>query len=158
MLYYINQCILLNLSKRQLLEKIKSNEYERLDEKTKLKLINEENLEINDFVKNPIVIKNTNNYEVINEKILKQLILEELESFMNELGNGFCFIVVELKVTELRKEYIGQVEVYMNYIDKNLRSINQDRTIGIIIVRKDNKFVLEYSSDRRIFETTYQIS
>lgn len=69
-----------------------------------------------------------------------------------------CFIVVELKVTELRKEYIGQVEVYMNYMDKNVRSINQDRTIGIIIVRKDNKFVLEYSSDRRIFETTYQIS
>ena len=184
--YYISLVEEYNLSIRELREKIKNNEYERLDEKTKLKLINKEKIEVNDFVKNPIVIKNTNNYEGINEKILKKLILEDLESFMNELGNGFCFIgseykikvgdsynyidlllfnylyncfiVVELKVTELRKEYIGQVEVYMNYIDKNVRSINQDRTIGIIIVRKDNKFVLEYSSDRRIFETTYQIS
>ncbi len=184
--YYVNISINLHLSVRELILKIKSNEYERLEEKTKLKLINKENINVNDFVKNPIVIKNTNNYEVINEKILKQLILEDLESFMRELGNGFsfigseykikigesynyidlllfnyiynCFIVVELKVTELRKEHIGQIKVYMNYIDKNVRNIYQDRTIGIIIVRKDNKFILEYSSDKRIFETTYQIS
>ena len=174
------------MSKRELRNRIKNNEYERIDDKTKLKLISDEKLEVNDFVKNPIVIKNTNNYEVINEKILKQLILEDLESFMRELGKGFsfigseykikigdsynyidlllfnyiynCFIVVELKVTELRKEHIGQIEVYMNYIDKNVRNIYQDRTIGIVIVRKDNRFILEYSSDKRIFETTYQIS
>ena len=184
--YYIEIVVNNHISVRELETKIKSNEYERLDEKTKLKLINEENIVVNDFVKNPIVIKNTNNYEVINEKILKQLILEDLESFMRELGKGFsfigseykikigdsynyidlllfnyiynCFIVVELKVTELRKEHIGQIEVYMNYIDKNVRNIYQDRTIGIVIVRKDNKFILEYSSDKRIFETTYQIS
>ena len=45
----------------------------------------------------------------------------------------------------------------MNYIDKNIKSINQDKTIGIIIVKKDNKFILEYSSDKRIFETKYII-
>ena len=181
-LYYINISSQLNLSKRQLSEKIRSNEYERLDDKTKLKLISEEKLEVNDFVKNPIVIKN-NNYEVINEKILKQLILEDLENFMKELGNGFsfvgseykikigdsynyidlllfnikykCYVVVELKVTELRKEHIGQIQVYMNYIDDNVKSIEENKTIGIIIVKKDNKFILEYSSDKRIFETTY---
>ena len=114
-------------------------------------------------------IKNSYNYEVITEKILKQLILEDLPSFLSELGEGFCFIkdeykikigssynyidlllfnykynsfvVVELKVTELKKEYIGQIQVYMNYIDKNLRSINQDRTIGIIICKKDKAFI-----------------
>ena len=133
-------------------------------------------------MKKPIVIKN-NNYEVINEKILKQLILEDLENFMKELGNGFsfvgseykirsgdsynyidlllfnikykCYVVVELKVTELRKEHIGQIQVYMNYIDDNVKSIEENKTIGIIIVKKDNKFILEYSSDKRIFETTY---
>ena len=181
--YYIKVCMEQNLSVRQLKEKIKANEYDRLDDKTKLKLINEEKLEINDFVKNPIVIKNKNNYEIINEKILKQIILEDLDNFMEELGNGFsyikneykiklgdsynyidlllfniqynCYVVIELKVVELKKEHIGQIQVYMNYIDKNIKNINHDKTIGIIIVRKDNKFILEYSSDERIYETTY---
>ena len=182
-LYYINISIEQNLSKRRLREKRKSNEYERLDDKTKLKLINLEKLEINEFVKNPIVIKNKNNFEVINEKILKELILEDLDNFMEELGSGFsyikneykiklgdsynyidlllfniqynCYVVIELKVVELKKEHIGQIQVYMNYIDKNIKNINHDKTIGIIIVKKDNKFILEYSSDERIYETTY---
>lgn len=68
-----------------------------------------------------------------------------------------CYVVVELKTTELKKEHIGQIQVYINYIDKNIKSINQDNTIGIIIVKKDNKFIIEYSSDERIFETTYKI-
>ena len=66
-----------------------------------------------------------------------------------------CFVVIELKITELKKEHIGQIEIYMNYIDKNVRHINQDKTIGIIICKKDNKFIMEYCSDSRIFETTY---
>jgi len=46
----------------------------------------------------------------------------------------------------------------MNYIDKNVKSINHNKTIGIIIVKKGNKFILEYSSDNRIFETTYMLN
>ena len=68
-----------------------------------------------------------------------------------------CFVVVELKVTELKKEYIGQIEVYMNYIDKNLRKLTQDKMIGIIICKKDNKFIMEYCSDKRILAKEYQI-
>ncbi len=68
--YYINQVKARNLSKRQLEEIIKSKEYERLDESTKLKLINQEQLEIKDLIPNPIQIKNNNNYEIITEKIL----------------------------------------------------------------------------------------
>ena len=48
-------------------------------------------------------------------------------------------MVVELKVTELRKDHIGQIEVYMNYVDRNIKTINQDKTIGIIICRKDKQ-------------------
>ena len=65
-------------------------------------------------------------------------------------------MVVELKVTELKKEHIGQIEVYMNYIDKNIREINQDKTIGIIICKKGNKFIMEYCSDSRILAREYQ--
>ena len=181
--YYINQTINRNLSKRELQEIIKLNEYERLPKETKEKLINKEQVKINDFIKNPIIIINKYGYSDISEKVLKQLILEDIPSFLKELGDGFCFIdseykikigntynyidlllfnyvynafvVVELKVTELRKEHIGQIEVYMNYIDKNIKSINQDKTIGIIISKKDNKFVIEYASDERIFNSIY---
>ena len=66
-----------------------------------------------------------------------------------------CYVVAELKVIELKKEHIGQIEVYMNYIDKTIKGINQDKTIGIIIVRKNNKFIMEYCSDKRILSKEY---
>ncbi len=183
MYYYFNQCINYNLSKRQLQEKIKSKEYERLDDKTRYKLINQEQTKVSDFIKNPIHIKNSYNYKEISEKMLKQLILEDMDKFLAELGGGFCYIgneykiklgerynyidlflynikykcyvVVELKVTELKSEHIGQIEKYMNYIDKNVKSNYEDDTIGIIICKKDNQFIMEYCSDDRIFRTTY---
>ena len=68
--YYINIIEQYNLSIRELRNRIKSNEYEKLPNKTKDKLINENNSNITDLVKNPILIKNTNNYEIISEKIL----------------------------------------------------------------------------------------
>ena len=138
-----------------------------------------------DFVKNPILIKNNFGYKEISEKVLKKLILENIESFMNELGNSFCFVgseykikigdrynyidlllfnieyncyvVIELKVTELKKEHVGQIQVYMNYIDKNLKNINQNKTIGIIICKKENKYVIEYCSDDRIIAREYKL-
>ena len=183
--YYINISEQRNLSIRQLREKIKSNEYERLPEDFRNKLTNKEKLIVTDFVKNPIIIKNSNNLEIFSEKVLQKLILEDIESFMNELGNSFCFIgseykiriddtfnyidlllfnieyncyvVVELKVTELKKEHIGQIQVYMNYIDENLRKLSQDKTIGIIICRQDNQYVIQYCSDERIIAREYEL-
>lgn len=185
LIYYINITISQNLSKRELRNKIKNKEYERLDEKTKNKLINNEKLNIKDNIKNPILIKNIHNYIEITKKILQKLVLEDISSFMKELGDSFsfidneykikiddrynyidlllfnikfnCYVVVELKVTELKKEHIGQIQVYMNYIDKNLKKINQDKTIGIIICKKENKYVIEYSSDVRIVVRTYEL-
>ena len=181
--YYIKITEKQNLSYRELRNKIKNNEYERLDNSTKEKLKKEEKLQVQDLVKKPIILKTDK--EIIKEKALQQLILEDMSSFLKELGNGFsyidneykikignnynyidlllfnyiynCFIVIELKVTELKKEHIGQIETYMNYIDKNLKTINQDKTIGIIITKKDNKFIMEYCSDKRILNTTYEL-
>ena len=65
--------------------------------------------------------------------------------------------MVELKVTELKKEHIGQIQVYMNYIDKNVRKINHDKTIGIIICRQDNSYVIKYCSDNRIISRIYEL-
>ena len=183
--YYIKISIEQNLSVRQLRERIKNKEYERLDSKTKEKLITKEETTLIDLIKNPIVIKNNNNKEIISEKVLQKIILEDLDDFLKELGDSFCyianeykikigntynyidlllynyeyncFIVVELKVTELKKEHIGQIEIYMNYIDKNLRKVTQDKTIGIIICKKDNKFIMEYCSDSRILSKEYKL-
>ncbi len=184
--YYIKITEEQNLSKRKLREKIKNKEYERLDEKTKHKLIKQENNKIEDFIKDPIIIKNKNNYDSVSEKLLQQLILEDIPSFLSELGSGFsfikneypikigntynyidlllynidfnCYVVIELKTTELKKEHIGQIEIYMNYIDKNIKKIYQEKTIGIIICKKDNKFIISYASDERIISRKYVLN
>ena len=184
--YYIKISEEQNLSVRELRTRIKNNEYERLDDKTKEKLKEKKsNNEVTDYIKNPILINNKNNYNEISEKMLQKIILEDIESFLKELGSSFsfigseykikigdrynyidlllfnyefnCFVVVELKVTELKKEHIGQIEVYMNYIDNNLRKATQDKTIGIIICKKDNKFIIEYASDKRILSREYEL-
>ena len=185
MKYYINQAEKLFLTTRELRQRIKNNEYERLDESTKEKLKEKEELKLPDLVKDPIQIRNTSGNNEISEKVLQKFILEDIESFLKELGNGFCFIgseykikigdrynyidlllfnyefncfvVVELKVSELKKEHIGQIEFYMNYIDKNLKNINQNKTIGIIICKKENKYVIEYCSDDRIISREYEL-
>ena len=155
--YYINQCKIFNLTKRELREKIKNKEYQRLPEETKNKLVTQDETKVTDFIKNPIIINNKGKYDFITEKVLQQLILEDIPSFLKELGEGFtfldneykiklgdkynyidlllynikfkCYIVVELKIGTLKKEHIGQIKTYMNYIDKNVKTINEDNTI-----------------------------
>ena len=112
--YYIRIIENQNLSIRQLRERIKSNEYERLDEETKNKLVNNEIENVTDFVKNPILIKNNTNYENVSEKILQKLILEDMSSFLKELGLGFSYIDNEYKI-KLGDKY--------NYIDLLLFNI-----------------------------------
>ena len=183
--YYIKDTINKNLSVRELEFKIKSNEYERLPIETKNKLILDDEIETTDLVPNPILIRNKNNIDIATEKALHNLILEDIESFMKELGNSFafmgseykikidgrynyidlllynikykCYVVVELKVTELRKEHTGQIMIYMNYIDKNIKTIEENDTVGIIICKQDNEYVIKYCSDDRIIAREYEL-
>ena len=183
--YYSMIAIQLSLSVRELRTRIKNKEYERLDEETKEKLNSNDSQKITEYITNPIIINNKNRYEEISEKVLQKIILEDIPSFLDELGTGFtfikneykikigerynyidlllfnyiynCFTVVELKIGELKKEHIGQIEVYMNYIDKNVKKRTHDKTIGIILVRKNNKYVVEYCSDHRIQAREYVI-
>ena len=184
-IYYINLAINNNLGYRELGRRIKSKEYNRLSIETKNKLIHDENIEIKDLVPNPILIRNKDNIEVLTEKSLHQLILEDIESFMKELGGNLsfvgseykikigdsqnridlllfnikynCYVVVELKVTEFKAEYISQVQKYMNYIDKNIKETSNNNTMGILICKRENKFVIEYCSDDRIAVREYEL-
>lgn len=183
--YYIKISEEQNLSVRNLRDKIKSKEYERLDEKTKNKIINKLEYDAVDFVKNPILIKNSYDYENISEKILQKLILENISSFLRELGAGFsyidneykikvgdtynyidlllynikfkCYVVIELKVTKLKKEHTGQIQTYMNYIDRNVKEVNDNKTVGIIICKKNNEYVIDYCSDNRVIAREYEL-
>ena len=113
-MYYVKQCEINNLDVRSLRKRIKNKEYERLDEQTKLKLITEEEPKVKDLIKNPIIINNKNSYETISEKVLQKIILEDISSFLKELGNGFSFIDNEYKI-KLGNKY--------NYIDLLLYNI-----------------------------------
>ena len=183
--YYIELTKINNLSVRQLRDKIKSNEYERIPEDTRNKLINKVGSNVVDFVKNPILIRNSDKYNIFSEKVLQKLILEDIENFLDELGSGFtfikseypikidgrynyidlllynikykCYVVVELKVTELKKEHTGQIMTYMNYIDKNIKTIDENDTVGIIICKQDNEYVIKYCSDNRIIAREYEL-
>ena len=183
--YYIKIAEEENLSVRKLRERIKNNEYERLDDKTKIKLSDREKTDAHDFIKNPILIRNKFDTDKLSEKMLKQSVLEDLSHFLNELGSGYafigeeypiklgdrynyidillyninynCYVVVELKIGEIKKEHIGQVQTYMNYIDKNLKTINQNDTIGIIICKKGNSFIMQYVTNKNIYEREYEL-
>ena len=148
-------------------------------------MVNKLETNVIDFVKNSILIKNVYKYENISEKLLQKLILEDITSFMKKLGTGFsfidnefkikvgnsynyidlllynikykCYVVVELKVTELKKEHTGQIMIYMNYIDKNIKEINNNNTMGILICKRENRFVIEYCSDERIAVREYEL-
>ncbi|CCY46871.1 putative uncharacterized protein [Firmicutes bacterium CAG:822] len=179
--YYIYITDKQNLSVRELREKIKFNEYERIGYKEEL-----EEPKINTFIKNPIIIKVGDKKEKLSEYALHQSILENIDDFLKELGIGFtyvgsevkikmgdtynyidflffntnynCYVVIELKVTEMKAEYIGQITKYINYVDKNIKELFNDKTVGVIICKKENKFVMEYCTNPKIFTTTYKTS
>ena len=93
------------------------------------------------FIKNEYKIKVGDSYNYI-DLLLYNIIYK-------------CYVVVELKVTDLKKEHIGQIEAYMSYIDKHVKNIYHNKTIGIIITKYGDDFVMEYCSDKRIYDTTY---
>ena len=177
--YYIYITSKLNLSVRELREKIKSNEYERIGNKIEL-----EKPKVNTLIKNPILIKVKNKNNKLTEYALHQSILENIDDFLKELGIGFtyvgnevkikigntyhyidfllfnvkfnCYVVVELKVVNFKAEYIGQITKYINYVDKNIKEIHNEKTVGVIICKKENKYVMEYCTNPQIFVRTYE--
>jgi len=179
--YYIYICESQNISVRELREKIKSKEYERIGFKEEL-----ESPKVNTLIKDPIVIKTKNIPKKITEYMLHNLILENIDSFLKELGIGFtyvghevkitigkdkhsmdfllfnykfnCFVVIEIKITEFKAEHIGQIKKYINYVDENIKEPFNDKTVGIVICKDINGYVLKYCTDERIFMTTYQLT
>ena len=186
MKYYLNLSNKLCLTKLELRTKIKSKEYERLDSKIKEKLMKQEEVSVKDKMPDPIVLEGLEYKEKLTEKIVQKWIDENPASFCEALGEGYSYIksqykikicsnynyidvllfnvidmncvVVEIKVTELKKEHIGQIETYMNYVDINLKKDFHNKTTGILLVRENNKWLIKYINNDGIMIRKYVTS
>ena len=183
LLYYINCINKMNLTTRELDSKLKSKEYERLDSKIKEKLVKQEEVSVKDKIPDPIVLEGLEYKERLTEKIVQKWIDENPTLFCKSLGEGYSYIesqykikigsnynyidvllfntidlnyvVVEIKVTELKKEHIGQIETYMNYVDANLKKEFHNKTTGILLVRENNKWLIKYINNNGIIVRNY---
>ena len=183
--YYINMCIKKNLSKRALEKEIKNNAFERLSlaDKENIKLISDKNevLTIKDTLKDPVLIPINEDLDNISEEKLAKIIRKELEIFLLELGHGYayigkevrmgesycdllffnteflCYVVIELKTRKIKKEDIGQLEYYINYVDENMKKESFNPTIGVLVAKEGNYLVMKYCTNKNIYKTTYKI-
>ena len=178
LLYYINCINKMNLTTRELDLKLKSKEYERRDSKIKEKLMKQEEGSVKDKIPDPIVLEGLEYKEKLTEKVVQKWIDENPASFCKSLGEGYSyiesqykikigsnynyidillfnyisnsFVVVKIKVTELKKEHIGQIETYMNYVDANLKKEFHNKTTGVLLVRENNKWLIKYINNNDI--------
>ena len=182
--YFINLCIKNNLSERELTREIKSNAYERLvDKPDKIDIIVPVKQSITTDMKNPIIIPVKS--EVASEHDLELNILANLDFFFKQLGNGFlyaghqykisdgknsyyvdillfnykmnAFVVVELKLRSLRKEDKAQMEFYMKLVDEQVKKPFHNRTIGIIITKESEKFIINFVKEDDIIPLYYEL-
>jgi len=178
--YYSGICKSQNLSVRDLNDRVKSNEYERIGYKEELS-----EPKVNTLIKEPIIIKTRKIPEKITEYALHNFILEDMKHFLKELGTGFayiddevkikindnyhyidfllfnvkfnCYVAIELKITKAKPEHIGQIKKYITYVDKHIKEPENNNTVGVIICSNKNKIVMDYCTDERIFTTTYEL-
>ena len=182
--YFINLCIKNNLSERELINEIKSNAYERLvDKPDKIDIIVPVKQSITTDMKNPIIIPVKS--EVASEHDLELNILANLDFFFKQLGNGFlyaghqykisdgknsyyidillfnykmnAFVVVELKLRSLRKEDKAQMEFYMKLIDEQVKEVYHNKTIGIIISKESDEFIVNFVRRDDIIPLSYEL-
>jgi len=170
--YYLNLSNKLCLTKRELRLRIKSNEYNRLPVEVKEKLRSNEVVSTSEKVPSPVVLQDLKVDGKLTEKMVQTWIDENPIKFCNALGEGYTYcgsqykikigvnynfidvllfnvldmnyVVVEIKVTEIKKEHIGQIQTYMNYIDINLKKEFHNKTTGILLVRENNKWLIKY--------------
>ena len=170
--YYLDLSNKLCLTKRELRLRIKSDEYNRLPVEVKEKLKSNEVISNSEKVPSPVVLHDLRVDGKLTEKLVQALIDENPINFCNALGEGYTYcgsqykikiganynyidvllfnvmdmnyVVVEIKVTELKKEYVGQIQTYMNYVDVNLKKEFHNKTTGILLVRQNNKRLIKY--------------
>ncbi len=143
-----------------------------------------------DLVKDPFVlefldIKENTKYL---ESDLERNILEHLKEFLLELGKGFmfvgsqvritmeeehfypdlvfynrllkCFVIIDLKIGKITHQDIGQMQMYVNYYDRDIKSSEENKTVGILLSTEKNETVVKYTlpeNNDSIFSSEYKL-
>lgn len=170
MLWYINQTHKNGWSRSMVLNQFKVKAYERslIEPETSPDITTSTEL-TNELFKDTYVFDFIDINNIKAEKELQNSLIQNISKFILELGNGFSFVsekyklkvedeyyeidllfyhipshsyvVIELKTTKFKPEYIGQLLFYTNYIDTYIKSENDSNTIGIVLCPEANGFV-----------------
>ena len=71
-----------------------------------------------------------------------------------------CFVLLDLKIGKIMHQDIGQMQMYANYYDREIKINDENPTIGILLCKEKNDFVIEYTlpkDNNRIFAKEYQL-
>lgn len=184
-----------NWSVRELQRQYDSALYTRLTlsrEKDKLKELSEKGLvlqEPKDAIKDPYILEFIGLPEksTYSESQLEEELINKLEHFLLELGNGFtfvarqkrisfddkhfrvdlvfynrilkCFVLIDLKIGEIKHQDIGQMQMYVNYYDREIKLEDENKTIGIVLCQNKSESVVEYTlpeDNKQIFASKYK--
>lgn len=184
-----------NWSVRELQRQFDSALYTRLvlsRDKEKVKELSEKGLVLEkpkDAIKDPYILEfiGLPEHTEYSESDLEQELIDKLEHFLLELGNGFtfvarqkrisfedkhfridlvfynrilkCFVLIDLKIGEIKHQDLGQMQMYVNYYDREIRLEDENKTIGIVLCKDKSESVVEYTlpeNNEQIFASKYQ--
>ena len=184
--YYINEVITRQLSVRELERLIKTNTYEREKSNQITYEDDKKNIDVS-ILKEPYILDFLNLSLNYKEKDLEQSIIDNMSKFLLELGKGYlfhsrqkklkidnktyyvdlvfynsilrCYVLIDLKLDKLQHNALSQMDLYCNYFDENIKSKEENKTIGLILVKENNEIVIKYSSllkDKSIYVSIYK--
>jgi predicted nuclease of restriction endonuclease-like (RecB) superfamily len=143
-----------------------------------------------DILKDPLVLEflNIKQDSSYSENDLESAIIDNLGKFLLELGKGFSFVarqqrissgtehfyidlvfynrllrsfvIIDLKIGKLKHQDIGQMQMYVNYYDREIKTEDENPTIGIILCKENDNFVVEYTlpkDNKQIFTNEYKL-
>ena len=190
MRFYEQYAIDQNLSVRGLQKAVQNNTILRIKSNNTITSLNTTKLKPKDVIKDPYILDFLGLDEAINtnESILEQKLIEHLEKFLLELGRGFafvgrqyrlvlsedtykadlvfyniplkCYVIIELKTRKLKHQDLGQLQMYVNYFDREIKDDNDNKTIGILLCNDKNENVVKYTlpeDNEQIFASKYKL-
>ena len=144
------------------------------------------NLTLEDMIKDPIIINVDEDISALDEATIHKKIINNVESKFFELGVGFAlvgheykirvnnktfridllffnyelnaFVVVEVKNRVFHKEDIGQLQFYTNFVNNNIKRYNHKNTLGLLIVKEKDDYVIKYVTNKDLFITTFKLT
>ena len=171
--YYINEVVTRQLSVRELERLIKTNTYEREKSNQVTYEDDKKNIDVS-ILKEPYILDFLGLKLNYKEKDLEQSIIDNMSKFLLELGKGYayvarqkklkidnktyyvdlvfynsilrCYVLIDLKLDKLQHNALSQMDLYCNYFDENIKTYEENKTIGLILVKENNEIVIKYSS------------